>query len=99
MQRLTRRVLQLIVVAGTVASRWGWAQAPADQPVERTDPNSQLAHEQLMAKARAGGIDVYFLGDSITRRWGASDAQYADMLANWRENFFGWKEVNFWFVG
>jgi hypothetical protein len=45
--------------------------APADQPVERTDPNSRLAHEQLLAKAKQGRIDVYFVGDSITRRWGA----------------------------
>ena len=34
-----------------------------------------------------GGIDIYFEGDSITRRWGATD--YPDLLANWRKNFFG----------
>jgi hypothetical protein len=50
------------------------AQSPAaDTPAVRSDRNSQIAHEQLLAKARAGGIDVYFLGDSITRRWGATD--------------------------
>ena len=37
------------------------------------DPNSQLAHEQLLEKAKKGGIDIYFEGDSITRRWGATD--------------------------
>ena len=31
--------------------------------------------------APPGKIDVYFVGDSITRRWGTSDAQYADLLA------------------
>ena len=51
------------------------------------------AHEQLLEKARAGGIDVYFIGDSITRRWGATD--YPDLLANWRQNFFGWNAGNF----
>jgi lysophospholipase L1-like esterase len=71
----------------------------ADQPVERSDPNSRLAHEQLVAKAKQGGIDVYFLGDSITRRWGTSDAQYADLLANWRENFHGWNAGNFGWGG
>jgi lysophospholipase L1-like esterase len=65
----------------------------ADQPVPRSDANSQLAHEQLLAKARAGGIDLYFLGDSITRRWGATD--YPDFLANWRQNFYGWNAGDF----
>ena len=51
------------------------------------------AHAQLLEKARAGGIDVYFIGDSITRRWGATD--YPDLLANWRQNFFGWNAGNF----
>ena len=44
---------------------------PADQPVFRADANSMVAHSQLLAKAKASGIDVYFEGDSITRRWDA----------------------------
>jgi len=44
-------------------------------------------------KAKTGRIDVYFVGDSITRRWGALD--YPDLLANWRSNFFGWNAANF----
>jgi lysophospholipase L1-like esterase len=67
--------------------------SPADQPTPRTDKNSQIAHEQLLAKARAGRIDVYFAGDSITRRWGALD--YPEFLASWRQNFFGWNAANF----
>jgi lysophospholipase L1-like esterase len=54
-----------------------------------------VAHEQLVQKARAGRIDLYFIGDSITRRWGCSDAQYREFLANWRTNFFGWNAGNF----
>ena len=69
--------------------------APAVVPVPRTDRNSQLAHEQLLAKARQGGIDLYFVGDSIIRRWGCSDAQYRDLLANWTTNFHGWNAGNF----
>jgi lysophospholipase L1-like esterase len=65
----------------------------ADQPAPRADRNSQIAHEQLLEKARKGGIDVYFLGDSITRRWGATD--YPEFLANWNTNFFGWNAANF----
>jgi lysophospholipase L1-like esterase len=67
--------------------------AAADQPVPRTDRNSMTAHAQLLDKAKKGGIDVYFEGDSITRRWGAMD--YPDLLANWKQNFFGWNAANF----
>ncbi len=66
---------------------------PADQPVFRTDPNSLVAHAQLLAKAKQGGIDVYFEGDSITRRWGALD--YPGLLANWKQNFSGWNAADF----
>jgi lysophospholipase L1-like esterase len=66
---------------------------PADQPRMRADRNSHLAHQQLLAKARTGGIDVYFLGDSITRRWGALD--YPDFLAHWKKTFHGWNAGNF----
>lgn len=69
-----------------------WSNA-ADKPAPRTDKNSQLAHEQLVAKAKQGGMDVYFVGDSITRRWGATD--YPQFLANWKTNFFGWNAGNF----
>lgn len=67
----------------------------ADQPTPRTDENSRIAHTQLLEKARKGGIDIYFEGDSITRRWGASDAQYKDFLAHWNQSFFGWNAANF----
>jgi lysophospholipase L1-like esterase len=61
----------------------------------RTDQNSRTAHEQLLAKAKQGKIDVYFIGDSITRRWGATDPQYRELLQNWTTNFFGWNAANF----
>lgn len=75
--------------------------APVSRPFSatvaapRTDANSKLAHGQLVAKARAGGIDLYFLGDSITRRWGCSDPQWANLLENWTRNFHGWNAGNF----
>lgn len=71
----------------------------ADVPVPRADPNSMLAHAQLLEKKRKGRIDVYFLGDSITRRWGASDERYKALLANWRQNFYGWNAANFGWGG
>jgi lysophospholipase L1-like esterase len=66
---------------------------PADRPAPRTDKNSQIAHEQLLAKAKQGRIDVYFEGDSITRRWGALD--YPELLENWKRHFFGWNAADF----
>ncbi len=74
-------------------------RGPIVQAVPRTDPNSRVAHAQLVEKAKKGGIDIYFEGDSITRRWGASDRQYQDLLANWNANFFGWNAANFGWGG
>jgi lysophospholipase L1-like esterase len=69
------------------------ANGPADRAAPRTDANSLTAHEQLLRKAKQGRIDVYFVGDSIVRRWGALD--YPELLANWKENFHGWNAANF----
>jgi lysophospholipase L1-like esterase len=68
-------------------------QAQADRPAPRTDENSRIAHEQLLQKAKQGRIDIYFEGDSITRRWGATD--YPQLLENWKQNFFGWNAADF----
>lgn len=65
------------------------------QAAPRSDENSRIAHQQLLEKKTLGKIDVYFLGDSITRRWGATDEKYRPLLANWRENFHGWNAANF----
>ncbi len=71
-------------------ARWS-----AANPTPRSDANSKIAHEQLVAKAKQGGIDLYFLGDSITRRWGCSDPTWAKNLENWKQNFFGWNAGDF----
>ncbi|HOX02129.1 MAG TPA: GDSL-type esterase/lipase family protein [Candidatus Paceibacterota bacterium] len=65
----------------------------AHAPVERRDPASRMAHQQLLQKTRQGRIDVYFQGDSITRRWGAAD--YPKLLAHWRKHLHGWNVANF----
>jgi len=86
----------LVVAIGTAPAppvTAGQGAGPADRPAPRTDQNSQTAHAELVAKAKQGRIDVYFLGDSIVRRWGALD--YPDLLANWKANFFGWNAGNF----
>lgn len=66
---------------------------PADRGVPRTDANSIIAHAQLLEKAKLGKIDIYFVGDSIVRRWGALD--YPELLENWKQNFHGWNAANF----
>jgi lysophospholipase L1-like esterase len=66
---------------------------PADQPRVRVDRNSHIAHQQLLGKAKSGGIDLYFEGDSITRRWGATD--YPELLAHWNRTFHGWNAGDF----
>ena len=65
----------------------------ADVPVPRTDANSLVAHVQLLEKTKQGRADIYFEGDSIARRWGATD--YPQLLANWNRNFFGWNAADF----
>ncbi|HXT15385.1 MAG TPA: GDSL-type esterase/lipase family protein [Gemmatimonadaceae bacterium] len=72
-------------------------EPPADRPAPRTDANSMLAHQQLLAKRTQGTIDVYFEGNSITRRWGATD--YPTFLENWKSNFFGWNAADFGWGG
>ncbi|MFO1497211.1 MAG: GDSL-type esterase/lipase family protein [Verrucomicrobiota bacterium] len=72
---------------------------PLVQAIPRRDLNSQRAHMQLLEKTKRGKIDVYFEGDSITRRWGTSDPQYHALLAHWRQNFLGWNAANFGWGG
>jgi lysophospholipase L1-like esterase len=85
----------LAIALGVPTAAAGARQTPepADRPVARTDRSSQIAHAEMLAKIRQGRIDVYFVGDSITRRWGALD--YPDLLAHWRKNFHGWNAANF----
>ena len=97
-------LLAVVWIAGlsfpsTFAQRNGGGEVvtDADRPVPRTDANSKLAHQQMVENLKKGRIDVYFAGDSITRRWRATD--YPQFLANWNENFFGWNAANFGWGG
>ena len=85
--RIAAPLLSLLLVSATTFA------APADLGVPRADENSKIQHQQLLEKAHQGRIDLYFLGDSITRRWGATD--YPAFLAHWKENFYGWNAADF----
>src|SRR5882672_11502456 len=87
------RFLRVAVAGCALLATAQAPSAPADRPLARTDENSITAHGQLLDKARKGGIDVYFVGDSIARRWGATD--YPELLANWTQNFFDWNAADF----
>jgi lysophospholipase L1-like esterase len=90
--------LVAIVLAGfTAAPAWGQPGGSADRPVPRTDANSKLAHQQILENLKKGRIDVYFAGDSITRRWRATD--YPKLVENWNANFLGWNAANFGWGG
>ena len=104
MNRETTGLVSLLLMTHFSASAQSRPEAniPENHPsargigqVPRSDRNSLLAHEQLLEKARKGGIDLYFAGDSITRRWGTGDAAYRDFLDNWKANFHGWNAGNF----
>jgi lysophospholipase L1-like esterase len=88
-----RSVALWLVATALLCSTLLQAQTRAGEPKPRADANSRLAHQQLLAKAKSGRIDVYFEGDSITRRWGATD--YPELLAHWKESFFGWNAADF----
>jgi hypothetical protein len=89
-----RRYTPAPAIQQTLAALAPQTPQPADRPLERTDSNSKLAHRQLLAKRTQGKIDVYFMGNSIARRWGATD--YPEFLANWKANFLRVERRRFW---
>jgi lysophospholipase L1-like esterase len=79
------------------AARGRRAPGRGNRAAPQANPLFELAHRDLLSKARAGGIDLYFLGDSITRRWHAND--YPAFQENWKRNFWGWNAANFGWGG
>lgn len=73
-----------------------WAVMAGDlKGVERVDENSRQAHQDLLLKANTGTTDLYFIGDSITRRWGCTDPAWSHLRVNWTKHFYGWNASNF----
>ena len=99
MAALARLTLQAVILQSLLVGCTTNAleQQHASLGVARTDANSMRAHEQLLQKGRSGRIDLYFLGDSITRRWGATD--YPQLLEHWNASFHGWNAGNFGWGG
>lgn len=91
---MTTRALIASLACGLVFAGVAHAEVPY-QAAPRSDENSRIAHQQLLEKKTRGKVDVYFMGDSITRRWGATDERYRPLLENWRQNFHGWNAADF----
>jgi lysophospholipase L1-like esterase len=63
---------------------------PATKPTERKDKGSVARHERFVKTAKAGGVDVLFLGDSITQGWeGAGKDVWAAKYAPLKAANFG----------
>jgi lysophospholipase L1-like esterase len=91
---------ELLAQAGDADSRELDTQSvarAATRSAPQTNPMFAAAHEALLKKAKQGVIDVYFLGDSITRRWQGTD--YPAHKQNWDRNFFGRNAANFGWGG
>jgi lysophospholipase L1-like esterase len=87
----------------TAGSNWGYFltqceqngmrvypyRGSADQPLPQLRKVSFDKHTELIGKIQKGNIDLYLVGDSITRRW-----EY-DFTGNWNKNFSGWNAAGF----
>jgi lysophospholipase L1-like esterase len=91
----SRAALWCWLALSSMAAAAGAPPLSADTPQERSDANSRQAHEDLLAKRGKGRIDLYFIGDSITRRWGAAEPKYSALLAHWQKSFHGWNAADF----
>jgi len=62
---------------------------PTTEPRPRELAEWNERHAALVATARKGGVDVLFLGDSITRGWESAGAEV------WNARFGRWRPANF----
>ena len=87
-------VLGLVVLAGTARPATK-PDNPATKPVPR-DANWLKRHEGFVALAKKGGVDVLFLGDSITDAWRTyNEKTQRGGLRVWQKHFEPLKAANF----
>jgi lysophospholipase L1-like esterase len=77
----------LLGLLGCVASSAQPTPNPATKPVPRND--WMVQHEGFNARAKKGGVDLLFIGDSITNGWGGNGKTV------WNERFGPLKPANF----
>lgn len=86
LSKLKRMTLagSMLLCLGTVA----FAQLnPAIKPATR-DANWMKRHQTFVDRAMKGGVDVLFVGDSITQGWEGSGKEV------WEKEFKDWKPMN-----
>ena len=76
-------IVCLIVLNGSAA------ESTPGTPIAKSDGEWQQKHAANVATAKAGGVDVLFLGDSITEYWNAEGK------AAWTQHFAPLKAANF----
>jgi lysophospholipase L1-like esterase len=75
------------------------ARQPADQPAPKLGKDGKMdghfaqLHERFLKQAKAGNIDLLFLGDSITEGWAGGGK------AVWEKNYAPLKAANFGISG
>src|SRR5581483_6840664 len=94
MSRSVRGIRVGVAAAGVLLGAWvltafGQQPNPATKPVDRKDKGWVSRHEKFVSVAKAGGVDVVFLGDSITQGWEGAGKDV------WKEKFAPLKAANF----
>ena len=88
MRRLRLLVLPFLFIAGAVVfsagSNAGEKKNPATSLISR---ETHDRHKKFLEIAKKGGVDVLFIGDSITQGWGNNTA--------WKKHFEPLKAANF----
>jgi lysophospholipase L1-like esterase len=79
-----------VLLAAGLLSAVGQETNPAAKPLERKDKGAVARHEKFLSIAKGGGVDVVFLGDSITAGWeGAGKGAWTAMFAPLKAANFG----------
>jgi lysophospholipase L1-like esterase len=93
------KILPAIVALAVLSSLRAVAENTALVPVPRDFPTNWLSeHQANLAVAKKGGVDILFLGDSITAGWawgnGGSRLWAADFAPRHAANFgIGWDRI------
>lgn len=100
-----RRVLRVVCAVLWFGLRVGLAQAlpggnPATAPVPRPDAWWVARHEEKVAEARRGGVDLLMVGDSITQNYEKTGPPPNEVfLPAWNEYFAPRHAMNLGFSG
>src|SRR5580658_9973020 len=86
------KIRSFLLAIATLISGHAFAQNPALTPTPRDFPTNWISrHEANVAEAKSGGVDILFIGDSITDGWCWSSGG----SKIWATNFASRHAVNF----